>query len=214
MEETVRYATELLPGDPKNIELLRLLGEDALKRNKDEAAAEYLERAIAVDGKNRELRFELVGLYTNNDTLGRLPRALDLMNEYVGLNPDDYEGYLLLANLYRRKADNTAAHSYFARGFSKMPAATPARMSWAYNSLGLLLFSEGNYEEALNHQLKALELNPVDASAEYNLALTYLKLKRRDDVNAARTKLSQMSAPELVPALDEAIQRSRINEKK
>jgi hypothetical protein len=41
-----------------------------------------------------------------------------------------------------------------------------------------------------------------------------LKLKRKDDVNGARERLSHMSSPELVSALDEQIQRSRINEKK
>jgi len=213
-DDALRYAGELLPGDPNNLELLRLLGEDALKRDKDADAADYLERAETLDAKDRELRFELVTLYTNNAALDRLPRAFDLMNEYVGLNPDDYEGYLLLANLYRRKGDAANARDYFARGFAKMPPKPPARMSWAYNSVGLLLFSEGNFEEALANQLKAVELNPADANSEYNLGLTYLKLKRKDEVNAAREKLSQMAAPELVSALDEAIQRSRINETK
>jgi tetratricopeptide (TPR) repeat protein len=212
--DAVRLANELLPGDPANLMLLRLLGEDALKHNNDAAAAGYLERAVAVDGKDRELRFELVGLYTNDDSLDRLPRALDLMSEYVGLYPDDYEGYLLLANLYRRRSDAANAHAFFTHGFEKMPAKPPARMSWAYNSLGLLQLSEGNYEQALASQLKAVELNPADATAEYNLALVYLKLKRKDDVNGARERLSHMSSPELVSALDEQIQRSRINEKK
>jgi len=212
MNDAVRYATELLPGDPNNITLLRLLGEDALRHNKDAAAAGYLERALSVAPKDRDLRFELVGLYTNDDSLDRLPRAFDLMNEYVSLNADDYEGYLLLANLYRRKSDAADAHAYFTRGFNKMPAQPPARLSWAYNSLGLLLLSEGKYEEALASQLKAVELNPGDANAEYNLALTYLKLKRKDEVNTARGKLSQMTAPELLDSLDDLIQRSGINE--
>ena len=59
-----------------------------------------------------------------------------------------------------------------------------------------------------------MDLNPTDATAVYNLALTYLKLKRKDDVNAARGKLSQMTSPELLSSLDEQIQRSRINERK
>ena len=214
MNDAVRYATEALPGDPNNFALLRLLGDDAIRRNNDAAAAGYLERALAVDSKDRDLLFELVGLYTNDDSLDRLPRAFDLMNEYVSVNPGDYEGYLLLANLYRRKSDAANAEAYFTRGFSKMPAQPPPRLSWAYNSQGLLLLSEGKYEEALASQLKALELNPADANAEYNLALTYLKLKRKDEANAARTKLSQMAAPELLSSLDEAIQRSRINEKR
>ena len=46
----------------------------------------------------------------------------------------------------------------------------------------------------LANQLKAIELDPTDATAEYNLALTYLKLKRKDEVLAARDKLGQMNA--------------------
>jgi hypothetical protein len=57
-------------------------------------------------------------------------------------------------------------------------------------------------------------LNPADATAVYNLALTYLKLKRKDDVNATRETLSRMQSPELLSSLDEQIQRSRINQKK
>ena len=211
MDDAVRYARELLPKDPNNASLLRLLGEDALKHNNDGAAADYLEHAEALDSKDRDLRFELVSIYTNNDSLDRLPRAFELMNEYVGLYPDDYEGYLLLANLYRRKGDAAQAMDFFMRGFDKMPAKPPARMSWAFNSLGLLLLSQGKYEDALDNQLKAVQLNPADATAVYNLALTYLKLKRREEVMGTREKLSQMGAPELLTSLDEQIQKSRIN---
>jgi tetratricopeptide (TPR) repeat protein len=210
MDDAVRYANDLLPGDPRNVMLLRLLGEDALKHNNDSAAADFLERAEAANEKDRDVRFELVTLYTNNDSLDRLPRAFDLMNEYVGLYPDDFEGYLLLANLYRRKGDAAAALDYFNRGFSKMPPKPPARMSWAFNSLGLLLLSQGKYEDALANQLKAVELNPTDSTAVYNLALTYLKLKRKDDVLATRDKLGQMNAPDLLKSLEEQMQKAHL----
>jgi tetratricopeptide (TPR) repeat protein len=209
-DDAVRYASELLPGDPKNVSLLRLLGEDAQKRNNDAAAADFLERAQAANEKDRDVRFELVTLYTNDDALDRLPRAFELMNEYVGLYPEDYEGYLLLANLYRRKGDSAAALDYFNRGFEKMPPKPQARMSWAYNSFGLLLLSQGKYEDALANQLKAIELNPTDSTAVYNLALTYLKLRRKEDVVSTREKLSQMNAPDLLKSLDEQMQKAHI----
>jgi tetratricopeptide (TPR) repeat protein len=210
LDDAVRYATELLPGDPNNVTLLRLLGEDALQHNHVQAAADFLERAEAADEKDRDLRFELVGIYTDNDSLDRLPRALDLMSEYVGLYPEDYEGYLLLANLYRRKGDTAAANDYFTRGFSRMPAKPPAKISWAYSSMGMLQQSEGEFEDALASYLKALELNPKDTAALYNMALVYLKLKRKDELNDTREKLSQMNAPELLADLDDKIKRSRI----
>jgi tetratricopeptide (TPR) repeat protein len=209
-DDAARYANELLPGDPKNIMLLRLLAEDALRHNNSTAAADYLERAEAANEKDRDLRFELVTLYTNDDSLDRLPRAFDLMNEYVGLYPDDYEGYLLLANLYRRKGDAAAAYDYFNRGFGKMPPNPPARMSWAYNSLGLLLLSQGKYEDALANQLKAVELNPTDATAVYNLALTYLKLRRKEEAIATRDKLAQMNAPDLLKSLESQMQKAHL----
>jgi tetratricopeptide (TPR) repeat protein len=210
MEDAVRYANDLLPGDPKNVMMLRLLGEDAMKRDDDAAAADFLERAEAANEKDRDVRFELVTLYTNDDKLDRLPRAFDLMNEYVGLYPEDYEGYLLLANLYRRKGDAAAALDFFNRGFDKMPPKPPARMSWAYNSLGLLLLSQGKYEDALANQLKAVELNPADATAVYNLALTYLKLRRKEELVATRDRLAQMNTPELLKSLEEQMQKARI----
>ena len=210
LDDAARYANELLPGDPKNVMLLRLLAHDALRQNNSAGAADFLERAEAANEKDRDVRFELVTLYINEDSLDRLPRAFDLMNEYVGLYPDDYEGYLLLANLYRRKGDAADAYDYFNRGFGKMPPNPPPRMSWAYNSLGLLLLSQGKYEDALSNQLKAVELNPTDATAVYNLALTYLKLRRKEEVIATRDKLAAMNAPELLKSLEEQMQKAKL----
>jgi Flp pilus assembly protein TadD len=77
--------------------------------------------------------------------------------------------------------------------------------------MGMLLQSEKKDEEAATNYLKAIELNPADTAAVYNLALVYLKLKHKDDVNATRDKLSQMHAPELLSDLDDKIVRSKIN---
>jgi tetratricopeptide (TPR) repeat protein len=214
MDDAVHYANELLPGDPNNVDLLRLLARDAEKNHNFTPAADFLERALAVNGKDREVRVELVGIYTDSDSPDKLARAFDLMNEYVGLYPKDYEGFLLLANLYRRKKDAAQAREYFRQGFDMMPANPPARLSWAYTSFTLLLLSENKYEEALANQRKAAELDPNDANAVYHLGLAYLKLKRKDDVNATRDKLSQLTSPEvpeLLADLDKQIEHSRIN---
>jgi len=83
-------------------------------------------------------------------------------------------------------------------------------MSWAYNSLGLLLLSQGKYEDALANQLKAVELNPTDATAVYNLALTYLKLRRKEEAIATRDKLAQMNAPDLLKSLESQMQKAHL----
>jgi predicted Zn-dependent protease len=209
-DDVARYAGELLPADKSNPALLRMLAEAALKRNHEAEASDFLEQALAVQHNDRDLRFKLARLYTNSETPDRQARAFDLMNEFVTANPEDAEAYLLLAHLYRRKSDTENARSYFQRGFQKMPAQVPAGLSWAYNSYGIMLLEEKKYEEALTFQSKALELDPKDDHAQYNIALTYLKLKRKDDVNSSREKLSQMGSP-LLSQLDEQIEQSHIN---
>jgi tetratricopeptide (TPR) repeat protein len=92
-----------------------------------------------------------------------------------------------------------------------LPAQVPAGLSWAYDSYGIMLLEEKKYEEAITFESKAVELDPKDDVAQYNLALIYLKLKRKDDVNAAREKLSQLGSS-LVGRLDDQIAQSHIND--
>ena len=207
-DEAARLGAELLADDKNNLALLRLLGETALRRNREPEAADYLEKGLALDGKDRELRLSLARLYTDSEALNRQSRAIELLNEYVAVAPDDPEGYLLLANLYRKKSDTETARQFFERGFSRMPVEVPAHFSWAYNSFGIMLFSEKRYEDAVSFQVKAVELAPKDDQALYNLALTYLQLGRQEDLAAAREKLRQMGSP-LVESLEKYIEQKR-----
>jgi tetratricopeptide (TPR) repeat protein len=80
------------------------------------------------------------------------------------------------------------------KGFEKLPPKVPDTLSWAYNSFGLMLFQQAKYDEAIHYQQKAVELNPLDDQAYYNLALSYIKAGRQDEVIAVREKLNSMGS--------------------
>ena len=79
----------------------------------------------------------------------------------------------------------------------------------AYDNLGNALGLEGKYDEAVSAFQKALQLNPRDYLAEFNLGLSFVHQNRRDeakthfqaalrlqpDYPAARQALSELDRP-------------------
>ncbi len=208
-DEAARYARELLINDRNNLELLRLMTQSSLKRNREAEATEFLEQVIALDQDDRDARFQLVRLYLKIEALNRIPRALELMKDYVKKHSDDAEGYLLLATLHRRKAEPDEAHEFFVRGFEKVPTQIPAHLSWAYSDFGKMLLQEGKLQDALTYQLKAVEMSPNDDDALLTLGLIYFQLNKDEDLKGVREKLTQMSSPLLPVFEDQTAKKNR-----
>jgi predicted Zn-dependent protease len=207
--EATTYSNLLLLDDPKNLVLLHILADAALSQDLDVDAARFLERLIELDPKDKSVRLRLVVLYSNHQKLGQLSRAFDLLNDVIAANPDDPESLLLLANLYRKNDQPDKARELFLKGFDKLPAEIPRSYSWAFNSYGLLLFQQNAYADALNYQEKAVQLDPNDEEANYNLALTYLKVGKRDELLNVLEHLRSLQSS-LVKDLEQVLDRSGV----
>ena len=72
----------------------------------------------------------------------------------------------------------------------------PARLSWAYNAYGVILYNENKFEEAYPYETQAVQLNPNDEASQLNFALLCLELGKTDELNAAREKLVAMNSPQ------------------
>jgi tetratricopeptide (TPR) repeat protein len=212
-DEARTYANQLLLDDPNNIVLLHVMADAALSQDLDAEAAGYLEKLFQIKPKDDAVRMKLVVLYSNHKNLGQLPRAFSLLNDAIAAHPDDPETMLLLANLYRKDEQMDKAHELFMKGFEKLPANVPPNFSWAFNSYGLLLFAEKKYTDALPYQERAVQLNPKDEEANYNLALTYLKMGRKDELLGILDTLRGLQSA-LATNLEQLMDRAGIKYKK
>ncbi len=202
-------ANELLPKDPENSTLLNIAADVAARQNKPVEAADLYERALKLEPTNKDFVYRLAGLYSNYDELkDRFLRAVTLLTDYLQKVQQDAEGYLLLGNVYRKMNDLENATLNFKTGFDKIQPPIPPRLSWAYNSYGVLLSSENKFDEAYPYETQAVQLNPNDEASQFNFALLCLELGKMDELNAARDKLAAMNSSQL-PALDDEIERKK-----
>jgi tetratricopeptide (TPR) repeat protein len=202
-------ANEALVGDPQNSTLLRIAADVAARQNKPVEAADLYERALKLEPTNKDFVYRLAGLYSNYDELkDRLPRAIALLTDFLQKVQQDAEGYLLLGNVYRKMNDLDNAKLNFKTGFEKIQPPIPARLSWAYNAYGVLLYNENKFDEAYPYETQAVQLNPGDEASQLNFALLCLELGKMDELNAAREKLVAMNSGQ-VAALDQEIDRKK-----
>jgi tetratricopeptide (TPR) repeat protein len=202
-------ANEALVGDPQNSALLRIAADVEARRNKPLEAADLYERALKLEPTNKDFVYRLAGLYYNYDELkDRLSRGVALLTDFLQKVQQDAEGYLLLANIYRKMNDLENAKLNFKTGFDKIQPPIPARLSWAYNAYGVLLYNENKFDEAYPYETQAVQLNPNDEASQLNFALLCLELGKTEELNSAREKLVAMNSTQ-VAALDQEIARKK-----
>ncbi len=202
-------ANELLGADPENSTLLRIAADVAARQNKPVEAAALYEHILKLEPTNKDVVYRLAGLYSNYDELkDSLLRGVTVLTEYLQKVQQDAEGYLLLGNIYRKMNDLENAKQSFKTGFDKIQPPIPARLSWAYNAYGVLLYNENKFDEAYPYETQAVQLNPNDEASQLNFALLCLELGKTEELNAARDKLVAMNSAQ-VPALDQEIERKK-----
>jgi protein O-mannosyl-transferase len=87
----------------------------------------------------------------------------------------DYVAYFNLGKLYYDKKDYKKALFYYEKSL-RLNSGFPA----AYNNLAAVMTANGKFDLASHYLQEALELNPIQEDANYNLALLYLRWKEPD----------------------------------
>jgi tetratricopeptide (TPR) repeat protein len=203
-EAAGRLANDVLAELPQNIVLLKIAAKVAYEQDKVPEAVALLSKVLPMDPSDADVRYKLVREYLNYPDLNGLPKAVELLTEYINKYKQDYEAYLLLGDAYRRQNDAPNAKDNFQKGISKLPDNPEPRLSSFFTSYGKLLYESGTYEDAYVKLTTATNLNPSDSTALLNLGLTCLQLNRLDEMNVAKSKLATVK-PELVAQLEQAI---------
>jgi len=149
-------------------------GQALLRQGK--AAAE---RALQLDPSASQAYRALASILLR---LGDLEGASRMALQAVRLDPADHKAYDVLADVFAGldgEDNHQAAHRYFEKSLSLFPEG------WqAHHRLGVLLQSEGNLPEALQHADRALALRPTVEFAYVTAADALLWMGRSTEAEA------------------------------
>jgi tetratricopeptide (TPR) repeat protein len=152
---------QVLRAEPNQADAIHLLGVIEQQRGKPEIAAEYIQRAIGLNGD--------VAAFHNN--LGEAYRALRRFSEAVAsfrraveLKPDYAEAYYNLGNAWKDQEKLEEAVACYGRALELKP-----EYAAAYNNLGNAWKDLENLDKAVDCYRQALAWKPDFAEAHDNL---------------------------------------------
>ncbi len=163
---------QVLAGDRNHFGSLHHLGIIALQRGQPQAAIEPIGRAIAIDGRNPECRYNIGFAF---QSLGRLNEAVNHYREAIRLKPDYIDAYTNLGNALLQTGALSEAIATYERVIALRPTAE------AHCNLANVFARSGRLDDAVTHFRRALTLKPDLVAAHNNLANALAGLGRSDE---------------------------------
>ncbi len=131
-----------------------------------EKSLSYSQKALELDQDSSVSHRALAASYRG---LGRFENAKEEAQKAIALNPNDAETYYILWTVSGADADS----KYIRKALELNP-----NLSIAYNDLGYIHYTKGNYDKAIDNLNRAIELNPELIQSHVNLGLTLAATKR------------------------------------
>lgn len=225
LSEAERICQQILRKDPNHPVTLHLLGVITHQLGNNEAAADFIVKAVELEPDMTAAHFNLALVLT---ALGTLDEAIASYRRALALKPDYPEAHNNIGNALQNlqrpeeavasfqaalalKPDYAQAHNNLGLAFRDLGKLDDAMASYhkalaiypgyaeAHANLGLALQDLGKSEEAVASYRKALDLQPGYARIHSNLGTSLHSLGRVDEAMASYRK-----ALELQPDLAEA----------
>jgi len=186
LKEAKELLDELNTKQPGSAVILAELGELAVAEGHNEAAVDYLNKALSAVPRANRLHYPLALAYRN---LGNQEEARSHMKQRgdVGIAIDDpvvndlqnlktgERVQLLQGKLAFNAGDYLAAAEAFREALKAEPDSARAHVNLA-SALGML----GQNKEAIQHYEQALKLDEKNATAHFNLGVLYLEQQDHD----------------------------------
>lgn len=180
-----------------------LMGQVLVAEKKWDEAEKILLRALELKPDSASVYNLLVDSYV---AAGNEPKAIAQLEKLLELQPDNVQRRMVLALLHERNANFPAAIESYGRVLEGNPEFVPALNNLAYitgeilgdynkafeladrahalapeeagvtDTLGWILYHQGNYSQALNLIEEAAEKLPEQAEIQYHLGMTRAKM--------------------------------------
>ena len=135
--------------------------------------AEFFEKAVELDPDFVEARYNLAVIYIQQS---RSDAALQQLNAWIDLEPEDPRGYLLRARLRMEEDRLDGAAQDFQQALT-LDAGNHEAWQW----LGRIHYRQGQYQEADLAFHQVLKLSPGSAATYFDLALVLHALARKEE---------------------------------
>lgn len=173
--------------DPRHAQARINLAAILVEAGEFPAAAQHLDRAIALLGKTPDVAYPLYLRAKVTMERRELAKAAADLEQAVKLRPDFAEAWSDLGEARRNLADDAGAVEAFKRAVEANPEGAVAR-----TRLGSKLLDLGKVSEAIPHLREAARLDPTNQSALNSLLIALRKDGRTDEANAVKLQLAQL----------------------
>lgn len=148
------------------------LGIDYVKLYRPQRAVPHLEKAVEHEPMNKEARSWLSnGLWDSGQTAAAIAQLCKAVHDF----PGDTDFLFLLGEGYRKSAN---------REVEKVLAAVPPGGPFYHQVFGDIYATRGDWDKAIAHYRRAIELDLRWAGAHYGLAEVYLQQNRPEEARA------------------------------
>ena len=145
------------------------MGWALANRNEHAKALPYFDKYLAQQPKGI---FGLLGKANSLVGSGQIEQGEKLLEEVLGIQPDNPNALAELAMIYFYRGDNEKAEKYLKNAMK----AGDFRQTCPYEGLGLLYLKQGKMSEAKKNLKKAIDLNPSVEYKKFNaLAEIYIR---------------------------------------
>src|SRR5262245_30540963 len=163
---------QVLAADRSHFGSLHHLGIIALQRGQAQAALDVISRAIAIDDRVPDCRYNMAFAL---QALGRPSEAAVHYRAAIKLRPDYVEAHTNLGNVLKELGSHAEAAACYERAIALRPTAEE------HCNLANVLSQLGRVDEAVTHYRRAIELKPDLVGAHNNLANALVARGRSDD---------------------------------
>ncbi|MCG7394098.1 tetratricopeptide repeat protein [Microvirga sp. ACRRW] len=191
IEQAKSLYKKILLTQPRQAEVLRLLGTAEYQLGNLEDCVKYLSKSVSILPAQPETQFNLGAAL---DKLGRFEEAITHYNRAIALKPGYAEAYYNRGNVLNELGRTQDA----AESFEKATTFKP-NYAKAYYNLGIALRKLERAEEALEKYNKAIAVKPDYADAYYNKGNALIDLYRLQEALESFSKAIELK-PDYVDA--------------
>lgn len=180
-DQAEAWFQQALRDDPSSAEALYGLGSVYFRQEKNAAARQSFERAVAMHASYPDTMpdaWNNLGVLATRE--GRVADSVQCFQAALRLNPNHSLALDNLGNAYRQQKRWSEARQVLEHALEVNPQDAEANYS-----LGMVFAQTDNTDRAYEYLQKALQARPVYPEALNNIGILYLVTQRRDDAVAS-----------------------------